>query len=144
MKSRFPQSVRRTQLTSEIASRRGAVAVELALALPLLFFFIFGAYEFGRANMLRHTAEAAAYEGARVGIVPGASAAEVEASVKRLCSTVGIRNLTVDVEPKVLDRTNGTVSVTVTVPLQSNMLIAPAFLKNAEFRRNCKLLREKL
>ena len=45
--------------------RHGVAAVEFALTVPFLFLFIFATYELGRANMIMHTTEAAAYEGAR-------------------------------------------------------------------------------
>ena len=51
--------------------RVGALAVEVAMCLPILLMVLFGCYEVARANMLVHATESAAYEGARVGIIPG-------------------------------------------------------------------------
>ncbi|MBX3440075.1 MAG: pilus assembly protein, partial [Planctomycetaceae bacterium] len=62
---------------STLTERRGgATTVELAIVLPVLFLFVFSAIEFSRLNMLRHLASVAAYEGARQGIVLGATADE--------------------------------------------------------------------
>ena len=45
-----------------LRTRRGASTVELALVLPIFFTLLFTAYEFGRANLMRHGAESAAYD----------------------------------------------------------------------------------
>ena len=64
--------------TRKSASRRtGAAMVEFAIVSPLLFLFFFGAMEFCRVAMIRHTADNAVYEATRVGIIPGASSTDV-------------------------------------------------------------------
>ncbi len=57
---------------------------------PLLFIILFGALKLGYANMVWNVAEAAAFEGAREGIVPGATASEVEVAFNNL---LGISNI---------------------------------------------------
>ena len=59
--------------------RTGAVMVEFVIVAPLLFLFFFAAFEFCRVAMIRHTADNAVYEGARIGIIPGATADEAAA-----------------------------------------------------------------
>ena len=59
------------------SNRRGAAAVEFAMTAGLAFFFFFAALEFCRVSMMRHTVQNALYEGARIGIVPGATASDV-------------------------------------------------------------------
>jgi Flp pilus assembly protein TadG len=49
--------------------RRGAAAVEFAIAFPLLAVLAFGAIDFGRAFFLRNSLITAAREGARAGAV---------------------------------------------------------------------------
>ena len=66
--------------------RQGAAVIEMALTLPVLFLLLFACYEFGRANMIRHTAQGAAYEAARVAIVPGATRAEAAVRTTRKTS----------------------------------------------------------
>ena len=46
--------------------RRGATAVEFAITAPIFFLFLLASFEFGWLNVIRHTADNAAYEAARV------------------------------------------------------------------------------
>ena len=111
------------------AARRGTVSVEMALTLPLLLFVIFSSYEFARANMIRHTVEAACYEGARQGILPGADVQQVEDGANFVLASVAMRDATIEVDPSPLTSRSKTVEVTITVPLESNLSFAPFFLK---------------
>ncbi len=69
-------------------SRRGAVTVETAVCISLAFFLFFTALEFCRVAMIRHTVEHALYEGARKGIIPGASASEVSDQTRAIMRTI--------------------------------------------------------
>ncbi len=51
--------------------RRGAVTVEFTLGCSMIFVFFFARLEIALVNMIRHTIEAASYEAARQGILPG-------------------------------------------------------------------------
>ncbi len=82
--------------------RRGALTVELALTIGLAFFFFFAAFEFCRVSMIRHTVDNAVYEGARAGIIPGATATEVENEARRILRTLNLSNVDVDVTPATL------------------------------------------
>ena len=122
--------------------RTGAAAVEMALTLPLLLLLLFGAYEISRANMIMHGCEAAAYEGARVGIVPGATVAEVNDAVNEVLATIGIANANVATTPVNLDTDTETVQVTIEVSFADNFLLAPVFVGSAPFVRACEMTRE--
>ena len=50
-------------------SRRAPV-VEFAIVAPIFFLFLMAAFEFGWLNVLRHTADNAAYEAARTRSCP--------------------------------------------------------------------------
>ena len=65
----------------QFCCRPGAVLVEMAITSSLAFLFFFAALEFCRVAMIRHTVENALYEGARTGIVPGATTAEVSTKI---------------------------------------------------------------
>lgn len=106
--------------------RRGAVAVEMAITVGLVFFFFFAALELCRVSMMRHTVEHALYEGARQGIVPGATAADVQTKAQSVMRTIGIRTAAIDVTPAILDNTTPEVAVRIRMPLDQN-LFAPAF-----------------
>lgn len=116
--------------------------MEFALTAPILFTLLFGCYELSRAYMIMHTVESSCYEGARVGIVPGATASEVEDSVNQVLATVGIQNADISVTPSNLDNITDTVAVTVEVDFEDNLLFSPLVLNDLEFTRTCELLRE--
>ena len=122
--------------------RNGAATVEFALTAPLLFLLLFGSYELNRANMIMHTCESAAYEGARVGMVPGATAAEVREAAEGILGTVGVRNATVTITPANLSTQSDAVAVTINVGFDDNSLLAPLFVGGQRLERTCELLRE--
>ena len=120
----------------------GALSVEFAMTLPVLMTILFGAYEFGRANMIRNTAEAAAYEGARVGIVPGATAQDVRDQANFILSTAGIRQSTIQVIPNRITNQTSDVEVIVTVPMTGNSIAPQMFTQRIIFDGRCQLNRE--
>lgn len=123
--------------------RRGAVAVELAICLPIFLLIFFAAFEFCRANMIRHTADNAAYEAARRVVVPGATADDARSTASSMLNIIGVSDATIDVEPAVIEATTPEVTVSLTVPLNSNLFLVPVFLKNKLIETSFTLSREK-
>jgi Flp pilus assembly protein TadG len=107
--------------------RRGVAAVEFALCAPVFFLFIFAMFEFTWMNVLRHTADNAAYEASRIVMVPGATAAQATAEANRILRIVGARGTSVTVTPGVIRADTRLVTVDVSVPMDRNGLIAPRF-----------------
>ena len=70
--------------TSPPSRRHGALTVEFALVVPLLFFFFFAQFEFSRANMIRNVIKTACYEGARAGVVPGATSDQIRETAQNI------------------------------------------------------------
>jgi Flp pilus assembly protein TadG len=122
--------------------RRGAVLVEFALTSSLLFLILFTAIEFMRVNTIVNSAENAAYEGARAGIVPGASASDAISAAQAIINVIGVRNATVLVEPGTIAANTPEITVTVQVPLNSNSFIAPRFFLDKTLTKACTLSRE--
>lgn len=121
--------------------RAGAVAVEFAIALPVLLLFTFTGVEFSRVNMMRNTAVNAAYEGARQGILPGATAAECETSANQLLSLVQVAGGTVVATPILPNSTS--VSVTVSIPITAaNGFVTPQFYVGSSIVATVSLPRE--
>jgi Flp pilus assembly protein TadG len=122
---------------------RGAVTVELALTIPILFTMVFASIEFGRAFLILNTAENAAYEGARRGIVPGATAADCQTVARQVIGAVGTQNVTVQVDPATIQLNTPEVEVTVSVPVDGNGYMFPIFLSGRTLVGKCRLTREK-
>ena len=78
-------------------------------------------------NVIRHTADNAAYEAARHAMVPGATAAEAVTRANTILSAVGTRGATVTVTPAVLTADIPDVSVRIDIPMSSNGWILPKF-----------------
>lgn len=112
---------------NSLRSRHGAATVEFAIVGSLFFMTLLAMFEFGRLNIIRHTADNAAYEAARQCMVPGATVAEAENTAMRIMNIVGTRNTSVTVVPNVLGPDTEEITVTVQVPMNSNALVAARF-----------------
>lgn len=125
--------------------RRGAATVEFAMTVPILFLLVFGAIEICRLNIMRHTAENAAYEGARRAIVPGATAAQAQQAASNILSIVGVSgaDVAVSVTPAVIADETSEVTVTVEIPVGNHGWLVPTFTNGLTLRRSCTLLRER-
>jgi len=122
--------------------RRGAVAVEFALTAGLLFMILFTSIEFMRVNTIINSAENAAYEGARAGIVPGAKASEVRAAARSMISAIGVTGARIRVNPRTIQQDTPEVTVTVEVPLDRNSFIGPRYFLGDTLTKSCTLSRE--
>lgn len=111
-------------------TRRGAAAVEFAIVAPIFFLFLLAAFEFGWLNVMRHTADNAAYEAARAAMVPGATAADASAKAAAILNVVGARGAQVNITPSNITNSTTEVTVSVDLPMASNGLILPRFTGN--------------
>jgi Flp pilus assembly protein TadG len=109
--------------------RRGATTVEFAIVAPIFFLLMLAAFEFSRLNVIRHTADNAAYEAARHAMVPGATASEAVTKANAILRTVGARGARVTITPTVINADVDTITVRVDVPLNSNGWVVPKFSK---------------
>lgn len=123
--------------------RKGAAAVEFALAAPIFFALFFGAIEITRVNQINNTAEIAATEGARRGIIPGASTAECIAIASDEMQAAGISNFTVRTFPPQITDSTSTIRVQIDVPLgPQNGIFVTQFFTNQTASRSIELVRE--
>ena len=126
-----------------IARRRtGATMVEFAIVAPLLFFFFVTAFEFCRVAMIRHTADNAVYEAARVAIIPGATAGEARAEATLILNSLGLNNVNINVTPAIFDRDTEEVTIRVQVPLDGNSFVPNQFFGGKTVERELTLQRE--
>lgn len=123
-------------------NRRGTTTVEFALVAPIFFTVIFAAIEFSRVEMLRQTCAIAAAEGARRGIVGGATAADCRGRALAELQVLGVRGATVSVTPALINPGSLNVTVTVNVPLAQNGYIFARFFVNRNLTASVRLQRE--
>lgn len=114
--------------------RHGVLTVEMAICIPIVFLILLGALEFARMNMLRNSIDNAAYEGARRGVVPGATAGDCMNTALSVLTAIGARNASVSVAPPLIDDNTTQVTVTISVPLSSNSWGPARFLSGATLR----------
>jgi Flp pilus assembly protein TadG len=117
--------------------------VEFALSAPVFILFLLAAFEFGWLNVVRHTADNAAYEAARMAVVPGATVAEATAKADRLLRVVGARGATVTVSPNPVTASTDAVTVNIQIPMNQNGLIVPRFTSKTTIRAQSTLRTER-
>lgn len=127
------------------AERSGAAVVEFAIVAPVLFLFVFGMIDVGRAVMVQNLLTNAARDGARTAALDGASAAGVEAQVAEYLAATSVTDATVTVSPNPLSTANlgDPVSVTVSVPFSSvSWLPSSMFMGSANLQATVVMRRE--
>ena len=124
-------------------SRRGAVVVEFALTVPVFLLFLLASFEFGWMNVMRHTADNAAYEAARAAIIPGATAAEAVAKANRILNVVRVKGASVTVTPATITNDTDQVTVAINIPMSSNGLVVPHFTGKKILRSTSTLQTER-
>ena len=102
--------------------------MEFALVAPMFFLFLAASFEFSRLNVIRHTADNAAYEAARQAVVPGATSAEAIARANDTLRVIGAVGAVVTVNPTTLVPQTEQVTVTVNVPMNQNGWIIPRLI----------------
>lgn len=125
--------------------RRGAAVVEFAVVAPILFLLIFGMIEFGRMVMVQQVLTNASREGARVGILDGATTSEVTSKVNTYLTAAKITGATVTVTPDPPSNAGAGDSVTVDVKVNFNnvtWLPVPWFLGGKQLEATTVMRRE--
>jgi Flp pilus assembly protein TadG len=137
------KSIRKLERRSLRPQPRGAAAVEFAITAPVFFLFLLASFEFGWLNVLRHTADNAAYEAARAAMVPGATAADATAKATGLLKIVGARGAKITITPTTLTTSTDEVTVAIDVPMSKNGLIVPRFSKKTVLHSESTLRTER-
>ena len=134
--------------------RRGVAAVEFALLLPVFVLLVLGTIEATSMIFLQQSLEIAAYEGARIGLVPGSTAGNVEGAVLQILdarnvqgSTTTVRNVRVGRrrqrgEPRIAREM--AIQVTVEVACNENSLFSPWFYAGQTMSADVALKRERI
>jgi len=77
-------------IKTSVKSERGAELIEFAVVLPILVFIIAGLVDFGMMFRTYEAVTNAAREGARVGVLPGYAAVDVENRVDQYLTASGL------------------------------------------------------
>ena len=110
---------------------------------PILFLFFFASLEFSRVNMIRQTIENATYEGCRRGIVPGATADNCRTAAQNVLNTVSTQDADITVTPGVITPETTQVTVSISVPVNSNSWVMPLFFDGKTIANSMTLRRER-
>ena len=113
------------------------------MTVPIFLLFLMAAFEFGWLNVMRHTADNAAYEAARTAMVPGATAAEAIAKASNLLDIVGARSAQITVTPSPLTTDTKEVTVAINIPLNRNGLVVPKFTRGKAIQSSATLRTER-
>lgn len=124
-------------------NRRGAALVEFALTLPVILLLIAALLEISRVQMLKHSADTAAYEAARSGIVVGAVHADVQNAADALLSTAQLKSWSVSIAPEIFTEHTPAVTVQVDIPVAENSWISPFFFSDTVVSSTVTLITER-
>ena len=110
--------------------RKGAALVEFAVVLPTMVLVFFSIVEISRVLMLQHTADTTAYEGARAGIVPGATTEDIRTAAMQLIEAAELVEAEIEIEPDTITEATSVIAVSVSIPVAENSWIAPQLHKD--------------
>lgn len=140
-----PAPLRAAGHKSGRSKRRGAAAVEFAIVAPVFLIMIFGLVEFGRLVMVQQVITNASREGARSGILDGATTFKVQAVVDNYLQTAAISGAIVTVTPDPPGSAGFGQPVTVNVRVgfdKVSWMPSPFFLKGATLTSTTVMRRE--
>ena len=120
-------------------NRRGALTVEFAMTVPIVFTVFFGCMEISRMNMIRNTQNNAVFEAARTICVPGGTVATGTSTATTLMNAVGVTNATITITPNPITNLTTQVTVTISTPLTANLYLTPRFLTGITLTSTCTL-----
>ncbi len=123
--------------------RRGAALVEFAIVLPIIFLGLTGMLELSRVLMLQHTADTAAYEGARNAMVAGAKSQDAISMANSLLAANRLKSTTVTVSPTDINEETPTITVTVEIPVAQNSWLPPFWFQPSKIVSEVTLITER-
>lgn len=133
------RDTRRCRESRKRKHRLGAFTVEFAICSGLFFTILLAGFEFARFMYARHSVEQAAYESARVGIVPGKTVADVTAKANQILNATGVRNATITVTPTTFTTSTSAVTVEIRCKYSDNSWLKPVFLANTDMMSSMTL-----
>ena len=123
--------------------RSGVMAAEFALVAPIFFALIFASIEFTRVHTIQAAVENACFEGARRGIVLGATSTACQTTTESILDIL-IGDYSVTVTPATIDVSTDEVTVSATVPLTAaNGFGLTGLFQNSSLTKTITMKREK-
>ncbi|MEM9589046.1 MAG: TadE family protein [Planctomycetota bacterium] len=127
-----------------LRARRGASAVELALCIPILVLVLLATIEACVMLQLQQNVTVTAYEGARVGILPGSDASRVQLQCEMLMNDRNVQGYSVSMlpgDPAAL-QPGDDFTVTVEADCASNSMFGGVFYEDRKIRESVVLRAE--
>ncbi len=115
--------------------------VELAVCMPILVLVVFATIEACSMLYLKQTLKITAYEGARVGITPESTSANVELQCQSLLDARNVQGYSIatePVDPSMLSE-GDFFEVTITTPYAENSLLGGWFYADKTLVQSCAL-----
>lgn len=129
------------------SERKGAVAVEFAIILPLLITLVFGIIEFGRTMMVQQAMINATREGAREASLPDATITSVKTVVVDFLSDAAINvaadDISVSPDPSTAVN-NEQITVSLTLPYDNIRWLPGRYLNGVELNASTRMRSERL
>lgn len=100
---------------------------------------MFGLFEFSRFLFVRQAVDQAAYEAARVGVVPGANEATIRSRAESLLSAAGVLSAEIQITPAVIDEQTREVTVEINCNFSDNSFMPSQFLGDGVIRSRTTL-----
>lgn len=132
------------RIKKPLAWRSGAAVTELAITLPILVLMLMATIECCCMIFVTQTLHIAAYEGARVALVPKITPAQVDFAIRQILNDRRVQNATISIEPSNFSAApiQSFIRVRVTAPANSNTLVSPLFFSNQTLRGECSMMKE--
>ncbi len=127
--------------------RSGAAVVEFAIVAPLMMFMTLGMMEVGRMVMVKQLLVNASREGARLAVLPGASAEEVQSQVSGQLANESVSGVSVSLNPTALSTAPAGTAVTVTVSVPASAITwvpKPLFSFNTTLQASTTMRKESM
>ena len=124
--------------------RRGVAAAEFAVILPVFLLIVFGSIEAVSMIFLKQSVTIAAYEGARVALVPRSDANNVIGVCQQVLQDRDVQGETINITPgNFATAAYGTIiAVTVSAPCDQNSPIIPWFYGGDTITATVQMMKE--
>ncbi len=140
----FQNACRLTRLRQKSRRRSGTAVVELAAVLPVFVLLLLGTIETCNMIFLQQSLKIAAYEGARITIVPATDQSDVDSAVSGLLAARRVNGAKVTVTPSNFQNApyGSFIRVDVSAPCNSNTSFALRFYGSKKLTGTVEMMKE--